>query len=144
MTTFTWIVGSTAALAALLLPAVAMAGGDLTRADFDRCNQQAMLAAGVSGAQPSASPSTSGASGSVSSGAPSTGATSGTGVSTSSPSGNTVSSPATGSASSPSGTISSGATTSGSGSVSSSASTSGAHDAQLDRAVQAYRACLQR
>lgn len=143
MTTFTRIVGSSTALAAMLVPAAAMAGGDLTRADFDRCNQQAMLAAGVSGAQmPSASPSTSG--GSIST-APSTGATSGTGVSTSSPSGNTVSSPATGSVSPPSasGGVSS-PSASGAVTAPSGASASGSHDAQLDRAVQAYRACLQR
>jgi hypothetical protein len=161
MTTVVRSLACLVGIAAVLLPVAAIGAGNMTRADFDRCNQQAMLAAGVSVSQtPSASPTTSGAS--VSGGAGS-GATSssGTGISTSSPSGNTVSSPASGSVSSPSasgsisstppsgaaagGTISSGSTVSGSGqSVSSSATASGGSDQQLERAVQAYRDCLRR
>src|SRR5687767_2696455 len=104
MTSIVKALGSMAAVAAILIPTVAIGGGNMTRADFDRCNQVAMQVAGVSGSQsPSASPTTSGtgASGSISSGTGSSStaasgtATSGTGLSTSSPSGNTISSPAT-------------------------------------------------
>lgn len=126
--------GAVAAILAVLLPAAAIGGGGMTSADFDRCNQQAMLAAGISGSQtPSASPSTSGT------------GTSGTGLSTSSPSRPDSTSATAPSGSSASGTISSGSTVSGSGpSVSSSTAAAGGGDQQLERAVQAYRDCLRR
>jgi predicted short-subunit dehydrogenase-like oxidoreductase (DUF2520 family) len=39
------------AVGGLLLPAAAIAGGTLSRADFERCNQQAMQVAGISDSQ---------------------------------------------------------------------------------------------
>ena len=105
------------ALAALLVPGAALAGGSMTRADFERCNQQAMQVAGISDSQsPAASPSTSGSGG-------------GTSGSTS------PSSSAAGSGVSGSGTHS------GAGAA---GVTGGADQHKLDRAVQAYRDCLQK
>jgi len=128
---------ASAAVAALLLPAGVMAGGDLTRVDFERCNQQAMQMAGISdGQSPAASPSMSG-SGTGASGTTSGGAatgSSGTGTSSGSGAGSS------GSMSGHSGSTSGGSSTLG-------GSTTGAgvadREAKLDRAVQAYRACLQ-
>ena len=145
MTRVTKILMSSAGLAAVLLPTAGIAGGTMTRADFERCNQVAMQAAGVSSPSPSASPTTSGtgASGSITSGSTGTTGSSSTGLSASSPSGNPVSSPGSGTASSPSAGTSSSPTVSGSGSsVSGSTAVSGGTDPQLERAVQAYRDCL--
>jgi hypothetical protein len=134
-------------IAALLLPAAASAdaGKKLSRADFDRCNQQAMQIAGIDSDSPAASPQLgtgSGASqpsgsqygtqsGSQPSSGSQTGTQSGTGMQTGS------------------GTQSGTGTQMGSGTQtgSSMSGTSGAagagDDAKLDRAVQAYRDCLQ-
>lgn len=126
------------AIGALLLPVAATAGGgSLSRADFERCNQQAMQVAGISDSQsPAASPSTSGAgtSGSVSGG---TGSQSGSSSMPSASGSSTGGSDSTSSGSS----VSGGAGTSGSGST--AASSSGDQD-KLDKAVQAYRDCLQK
>jgi len=55
---------ATIGIAALLLPAGAVAAGSMSRADFDHCNEHAMQAAGVTGSRaPSALPSTSSSSG---------------------------------------------------------------------------------
>jgi len=132
-------------VAALLMPAVAGAGGDgkkFSRADFERCNQRAMQIAGVEtdspaalpgasqpGTQPSTQPGTSSGSGTTGSGVSSGTGTSGSGVSS-------------GTGTSGSG-VSSGTGTTGSG-VSSGTGTMGAGTGQeLDRVVDAYRDCLQ-
>jgi len=111
-------------VAALLLPAVAGAAGDgkkFSRADFERCNQQAMQIAGVETDSPAAMPGVAqpGQPGSQQGTQPGAGAgTTGSGVS-------------------------SGTGTSGSG-VSSGTGTMGAGaDQELDRVVDAYRDCLQ-
>ena len=118
---------ASAAIAALLLPGAAVAGGALNRATFERCNQQAMQVAGISGSQsPSASPSVPSSGTGNLPGAISTPSTSG---STGSPTGGITSSP---SSSAPSGAGAS--PTAAAGSV----------DQQtLDRIVQVYRSCLQ-
>src|SRR6185503_5292083 len=102
MTNVAKVLGAVTASVAMLLPVAAIGAGNMSRADFDRCNQQAMQAAGIS-SSPSASPTTTspGASGSMSgsstsgsmsssTSSPNSVATSGTGISQSSPSGNTV------------------------------------------------------
>ena len=123
-------------VAALLLPAVAGAAGEgkkFSRADFERCNQQAMQIAGVASDSPAALPGAGqqgqpGAQqGTSSSGVSSGMGTSGSGVSS-------------GTGTSGSG-VTSGTGTSGAG-VSSGAGTMGA-DQELDRVVDAYRDCLQ-
>ena len=120
---------ASAGIAALLLPAGAMAGGSLTRADFERCNQQAMQVAGISDSQsPAASPGMS-SPGRSGSGAGSSGSMgSGTG---------SYGSSTSGSMSGGSGTTGS---TTGAGS---SAATSSADQEKIDRAVLAFRDCLQ-
>jgi hypothetical protein len=140
------------ALAALLVPGTVLAGGSLTRADFERCNQQAMQVAGISDTQsPAASPGMQGSgAGSTSTGTGTYGSpgTSGSGAGAgSSPSGSTMgtgSGTHTGSGSSVgAGSGTSTGTQSGTG-AGSSAMTGGADQQKLDRAVQAYRDCLQR
>lgn len=144
------------ALTALLVPGVAVAGGSLTKADFERCNQQAMQVAGIADSQsPAASPGLSGSgagtSGSMGTASPSSpgASTSGGGVGSS---GTGMSSPSMsgsatgGSTSSGAGSGASGSSVGGSGTHSgtgSTAATGGAGHEKLDRAVQAYRACLQ-
>lgn len=129
---------TTAAVAALLGPGVALAGGSMTRADFERCNAQAMQRAGVADTQsPAASPSTSGSLGS------------GTGghSSTSTPSVGGGAGGGTGSTgSSADATTSMGSTSTGSGTHSGAAGAAagGGDEQKLDRAVQAYRDCLQK
>jgi len=143
------------ALTALLVPGVALAGGSLTKADFERCNQQAMQVAGIADSQsPAASPGLSG-SGTGTSGSMGTASPSSPGASTSGGavgSSGTMSSPsasgsATGGSTSPgASTGASGSSVGGSGTHSgtgSTAATGGADHEKLDRAVQAYRACLQ-
>ena len=121
------------ALTALLVPGVALAGGSLTKADFERCNQQAMQVAGIADSQsPAASPGLSG-SGAGTSGSMGTASPSSPGAS----SGSTSTGASSGAA---------GSSVSGSGTHScagSTAATGGADHQKLDRAVQAYRACLQ-
>jgi hypothetical protein len=123
---------------AALLPATAFAGGTLSRADFERCNQQAMQVAGIASADsPSASPSTPGSG--------TSGSTSGAGSSQSpsaSPSASGTTG-ATGAGSSTSGSTTTGSTMSGSGTQSGAGSTAAADQQKLDKAVQAYRDCLQ-
>ena len=144
------------ALTALLVPGVAVAGGSLTKADFERCNQQAMQVAGIADSQsPAASPGLSGSgagtSGSMGTASPSSpgASTSGGGVGSS---GTGMSSPSMsgsatgGSTSSGAGSGASGSSVGGSGTHSGTGSTAaagGAGHEKLDRAVQAYRACLQ-
>jgi len=124
-------------VAALLLPVAAGAGGDgkkFSRADFERCNQQAMQIAGVASDSPAALPGSTQSSqpgsqhGTSGSGTSSPGVSSGTGTSGS------------GMGTSGSG-VSSGTGTTGS-SITSGAGTMGA-DQELDRVVDAYRSCLQ-
>lgn len=146
------------ALTALLVPGVALAGGSLTKADFERCNQQAMQVAGIADSQsPAASPGLSG-SGAGTSGSMDTASPSSPGASTSG-SGGAVGSSGTGmsspsaSGSDTSGSTSTGASSGAAGSsvggsgthsgAGSTAATGGADHEKLDRAVQAYRACLQ-
>jgi len=144
------------ALTALLVPGVALAGGSLTKADFERCNQQAMQVAGIADSQsPAASPGLSG-SGASTSGSMGTASPSSPGASTSGgavgSSGTGMSSPSA-SGSATSGSTSTGASSGASGSSvggsgthsgpGSTAATGGADHQKLDRAVQAYRACLQ-
>jgi hypothetical protein len=154
MRTFKVAVASVA-IGGLLLPAAAIAGGTLSRADFERCNQQAMQVAGISDSQsPAASPSTSGTGGS-SSGSMSTSpsGTSGT-SSTPSVSGSTSTPSTSGSTSTPSasgssaggatgGSYGSGSSASGSSAQSGSMASS-ADQEKIDKAVQAYRDCLQK
>ena len=121
------------ALTALLVPGVALAGGSLTKADFERCNQQAMQVAGIADSQsPAASPGLSG-SGAGTSGSMGTASPSSPGAS----SGSTSTGASSGAAGS---SVSGSGTHSGAGST---AATGGAGHEKLDRAVQAYRACLQ-
>jgi hypothetical protein len=143
------------ALTALLVPGVALAGGSLTKADFERCNQQAMQVAGIADSQsPAASPGLSG-SGAGTSGSMGTASPSSPGASTSGGavgSSGTMSSPSA-SGSATGGSTSTGASTGAAGSsvagsgthsgTGSTAATGGADHEKLDRAVQAYRACLQ-
>ena len=143
------------ALTALLVPGVALAGGSLTRADFERCNQQAMQVAGIADSQsPAASPGLSG-SGASTSRSMGTASPSSPGASTSGGavgSSRTMSSPSA-SGSDTSGSTSTGASSGAAGSsvggsgthsgTGSTAATGGAGHEKLDRAVQAYRACLQ-
>jgi hypothetical protein len=143
------------ALTALLVPGVALAGGSLTKADFERCNQQAMQVAGIADSQsPAASPGLSG-SGAGTSGSMGTASPSSPGASTSGGavgSSGTMSSPSA-SGSATSGSTSTGASTGAAGSsvagsgthsgTGSTVATGGADHEKLDRAVQAYRACLQ-
>ena len=132
------------ALATLLVPATALAGGgSLTKADFERCNQQAMQVAGISDSEsPAASPSTSG-SGAGTSGTPGSGTSASPGMTSPSTSGSDTSgSPSTGGTAGTSGSgVSGSGTYSGSGATS---ATGSADQLKLDRAVQAYRDCLQR
>lgn len=120
---------ASAGIAALLLPAGAMAGGSLTRADFERCSQQAMQVAGISDSQsPAASPGMSSP------------GTSGSGAGTSGSMGSGAGTPGSyGSSTSGSMSGSSGSTT-GAGS---STATSSADQEKIDRAAQAFRDCLQ-
>jgi hypothetical protein len=148
------------AVALVAVPTFALAAGEKSRADFERCNQQAMMAAGISdNGSPAASPS--GTTGSGSSGSMTSPSTSGT-SSTPSGSGTTGAGSGTSVSGSGSSTSGSGATSSGgvsgtggpsgtggvSGSTGVSGSASGSMsagaDAKIDRAVQAYRECLQR
>jgi hypothetical protein len=121
------------AIGGLLLPAAAIAGGTLSRADFERCNQQAMQVAGISDSQsPAASPSTSSSSGSMST------SPSGTSGTSSTPS---VSGSGAGGATG--GSYGSGSSATGSGTQSGSMASSADHE-KIDNAVQAYRDCLQK
>jgi hypothetical protein len=130
------------AIGGLLLPAAAIAGGTLSRADFERCNQQAMQVAGISDSQsPAASPSTSSSSGSMStspSGTSGTSSTPSVSGSTSTPS---VSGSGAGGATG--GSYGSGSSATGSGTQSGSMASSADHE-KIDNAVQAYRDCLQK
>ena len=161
---------ATIGIAALLLPASAGAVGSLSRADFERCSEQAMQAAGVAGSQaPSASPSLSRGSGGASASSSGTGGTAGqsgtssTGSSIGSTGGSTgtsggassapSTSDTTGSSRAPSNSSASGTTGAGATSGASSSGSSGGGSTtlsgsgdqqQLDKAVQAYRACLQK
>ena len=128
------IVFTSVALAALLAPGAALAAGSLTRADFERCNQQAMQVAGISDSQsPSASPSMPG------SGAGTSGSVSGGTGSSGIPGSSIGGSSGAGASGSPS----TGGVSGSAGSVTGSGTYGGADQMKLDRAVQAYRDCLQ-
>jgi len=144
MRTFRIAVASVA-IGGLLLPAAAIAGGTLSRADFERCNQQAMQVAGISDSQsPAASPPTSGTGSSSSSMSTSPSSTSGT-SSTPSVSGSTSTPSASGSSAggATGGSYGSGSSATGSGAQSGSMASS-ADQEKIDKAVQAYRDCLQK
>jgi hypothetical protein len=132
-------------IAALLVPSLASAGGGakLTRADFERCNQQAMQVAGVDSDSPAASPQMG------------TGSQSGTGLGTSAPSGSGSQYGTQSGSGMPTGGTHSGPTSqSGTGMQTGSGTQSGSgmsgagsaagtgDDAQLERVIQAYRDCL--
>jgi hypothetical protein len=121
------------AAAALLLPAVAGAAGEgkkFTRADFERCNQQAMQIAGIETGSPAALP---GAAQQPSQPSAQPGA-GGTGMP-----GTTSSGTGTGTTGAGTGVTSGTTGTTGSG----TGMGVGAADQELERIVQAYRDCLQ-
>lgn len=118
--------------AALLLPAVAGAAGEgkkFTRADFERCNQQAMQIAGIDTGSPAALPGA--AQQGAQPGAGGAGMPGTTGTGTTGPDTTGTGTGVTGGAT--------GAGTTGSG----TGMRAGAADQELERIVQAYRDCLQ-
>jgi hypothetical protein len=129
---------ATLGVAAMLLPSLATAGGGqkLSRADFDRCNQQAMQVAGIETDSPAASPQ-------LGTGATGTGATQpSTGAGAERPAGaQTGAQTGTGSQV---GTQTGSGTQPGTG-AGPQTGVSGAMgaDAKIEQAVQAYRSCLE-